>query len=53
MQGANAVAAEAAGAVGDLILDTAGREHRAVTTLQVGLGQAALPAPLAAGQLLA
>jgi hypothetical protein len=53
VQGPNAAAAEAAGAVGDLVVDGAGGEHGLSAVRDVGLVQAAFNAALAVGQLLA
>ena len=53
VDGADAAVADAAGAVGDLVVDVAGGEHRLAAAAQVGLVEAALDAALAVGQLLA
>jgi hypothetical protein len=51
MNGADAAAADAAGPVGDLVVDVRGGEHGAVTRLGGGLVEAALDAALAVSQL--
>jgi hypothetical protein len=53
VQGSNAAAAEAAGAVGDLVVDVPGSEHRTLAVEDVGFAEAAGDAALAVGQLLA
>jgi hypothetical protein len=52
MQGADAAVGQATVAVGDLIVDAGGGEHRPVGPLQLGFVQAPLNAPLASVELL-
>ena len=51
VDGADAAVADAAGAVGDLVVDVAGGEHGLVAAAQVGLVEAAFDPALAVGQL--
>src|SRR5262249_35899306 len=53
VQGGDAGAAEAAGAVGDLVMNSAGRKHGTAAVGDVGFVKAAREAALAVGQLLA
>jgi hypothetical protein len=53
VKGTDAAAADAAGAVGDLVVDVTGGEHRTLAVGHIGLVEAARDAPLAVGQLLA
>jgi len=52
VEGADTAAAEAAGAVSDLVVDGAGGEHRTAAVRDVGFVEAAGAAALAVGQLL-
>jgi hypothetical protein len=51
VDGADAAVGQAAGAVGDLVMDVAGGELRSVAIPQLGLVQAAVDAALAVGEL--
>jgi hypothetical protein len=53
VQGADTAAAEAAGAVGDLVVEVPGSEHRTAAVEDVSFVEAACDASLAVGQLLA
>jgi hypothetical protein len=53
VEGADTAAADAPGAVGDLVVDVAGGEHGAAAVRDAGFVEAAFEAALAVGQLLA